>query len=717
MMSKKARPVFGVVLIGAILSVCACKAHNNDDTLSRQQQLLVGIGMILKQRHYSPKPIDNAFSENVFKSFLSQLDIEKNLFLQTDINSLNIYKDKLDDEMNGDAPMLFYPAVINIFKQRLEDVKSIYTSILSHSFDFTKDETYQPDADSLDYPKDAEAAKEAWRLRLKYRTLQSYYDLLNQKKSAKSTDSIKKKTDEQLQAEAREQVKTYYDRYFKSRFNPKTFDVTAQFSLYMNTITHLMDPHTDYFAPVDRRSFNEEMSNSFYGIGAVLGSKNGLVTIDEVRAGGAAWKSKKISVGDAILKVANGSDSAIDISGYETLDAVKLIRGSKGSTVTLTMKKASDGSVYVIKLVREEVKIDQARAKSIIFNVGDKKIGYINLSEFYADFQNAQTPTCSQDMADELKKLNNAKIDGLILDLQYNPGGSLQDVNKIIGYFVPKGPAVQVRDRDGNEQQLGDSDGDNYTGTLYNGPLIVMVNEFSASASEIFAAAMQDYHRAIIVGSTSTYGKGTVQNQMPLGKPNVDGDPEFGSLKMTIEKFYRINGGSTQQKGVASDIVLPDPYEVLKDREIDDPNSLPWDKINPARYTIWNNTYNKDSIVKRAQERINKDPLFNSIVKTNEWLDKNQNASISLNLKKYIDHQELSKKLIGKENLDSLNKDSLSVTVPPENYNKYYNNPDASTSKLYKDWLKSVSKDIFIKENVRIMQDMLRKPEDNIAAK
>lgn len=718
MMSKKGRSIFAVLLVGGILSVCACKAHNSDDTLARQQQLLVGIGMILKQRHYAPKPVNDAFSEEVFKNYLSQLDIEKNLFLQSDIAALSQYKDKIDDEINGDAPMEFYPAVISILRQRLAEAKPIYTEILKHPFDFTKDELYQPDGDSLDYPADATAGKEAWRLRLKYMTLSNYYDLLNQRKDAKATDSIKKKSDEQLQAQAREQVKNRYDKYFKSRFGPKTFDATAQFSLFMNTITHLMDPHTDYFAPIDRRSFNEEMSTTFYGIGAVLGSKNGLITIDEIRAGGAAWKSKKISVGDAILKVANGSDSATDLAGYERTDAVKLIRGAKGSTVTLTMKKVSDGSIYVVKLVREEVKLDFYNAKSVVINQGGKKIGYISLPEFYADFQDSKTPSCSADMATELKKLKAAGIDGLIIDLRNNPGGSLQDVNKIIGYFVPKGPAVQVRDRNGDEQQLDDNVGDNYQGPIYTGPLTVMVSEFSASASEIFAAAMQDYHRALIVGSTSTYGKGTVQNQMPLGRANADGDPEFGSLKMTIEKFYRINGGSTQQKGVVSDIVLPDAQEVSKDREIDDPNSLPWDKINPAQYTTWSIPYNKDSVINAAQARIKNDPIFTYIGQTNAWMDQNQNAPVSLNIDKFRERQESLKKLLNKEDIDSSGKNALSVTVLPEDHNKFYNNPDASTQKFNQEWLKGVSKDIYIKENVRIIEDMTRNAAgSNVATK
>lgn len=715
MMSRRARSIFAVLLVGGILSVCACRARNNDDTLARQQQLLVGIGMILKQRHYSPKAVNDAFSEEIFKNYLSQLDEEKILFTQNDIAVLSQYKDKIDDEMNGEVPMQFYPSAIAIFEQRLAAAKPLYTEILSHPFDFTKDEMYQPAADSLDYPADSVADREAWRLRLKYRTLAAYSELLSQKQNAKATDSIKKKSDADLEKEARNSVKGIYDRQFNSRFNPKTFDATAQFSLFMNTITHAMDPHTDYFAPVDKRSFDEDMSNKFYGIGAGLNAKDGLIVIESVMTGGAAWKSKKISEGDAILKVAEGDAQPTDLTGYSLPDAIKLIRGSKGSVVKLTMKKAATGSIIVVAMNREEVKLDYATAKSLIINQGSKKIGYISLPEFYADFQDASNPSCSVDVATELKKLNASKIDGLIIDLRDNPGSSLQDVNKIIGYFVQKGPAVQVRDREGEEEQLGDTSGSN--APLYTGPLTVMVSEFSASASEIFAAAMQDYHRAIIVGSTSTYGKGTVQNQLPLGKANANGEPEFGSLKMTIEKFYRINGGSTQMKGVASDVVIPDQREVIKEREKDDPNALPWDKIEPAQYTVWNTPYNRDSIISHAEARINADPIFKSISQTNDWINKNLNAPISLNLEKYKAQEEVIKKMVDKSEIDSANKNDLSVTTLPEDHNKYYNNPDAMKQKLYQAWLKSIGKDSYIKQTVSIVDDMIHSSNQDFATK
>lgn len=706
MISKKALPVFALVLIGGIFSALSCKGNNDNDTLNRQQQLLVGLGMIIEQRHYSPKKIDDAFSKEIFDKFLSTLDAEKNIFLQSDIQNLSVYKTKIDDEIHGRAAMAFYPAAIQIFQHRIDALKPIYKKILSTPFDFSKDQTYQPVSDSLDYPADEAAANKAWQNRLKYRTLVTYNDLLAQKAKAKATDSMAKKSDVVLEKEARKTVLDYYNRYFDKRFNPKTFNQTTQFSMFVNTIAHEMDPHSDYMAPLDQREFNEEMSNRFYGIGAQLQEKQGQVTIESVIVGGAAWKSKKINVGDVILKVATGDAPLVDLGGYEVTEAVKLIRGAEGSVVRLTIKKASDGSVETIKLIREEVKIEQAAAKSLIINEGQNKIGYMSLPQFYADFQDSKGARSATDVAKEIKKLKAENINGLIIDLRFNPGGSLADVNKMIGYFVKAGPAVQVKNRNDKSQQLMDNnDSDDI---LYKGPLIVMVNEFSASASEIFAAAMQDYHRAIIVGSTSTYGKGTVQTQLPLGKPNSNGMPEFGGLKLTVEKFYRINGGSTQLKGVSSDIVMPDLLESVEAREKDNPTALPWDKISKATYNLWTPAYNIDSVINRAKTRINLNPVFKAIAHTNSWMEDNRNRPVSLNLKTYKADQAKIKKMFDKDDKGVKLKDPLNMVVLKPDHKTYFDNPDKTTQDWYVKWKKDVAKDVYIKETSKIMNDMIK---------
>ena len=706
MMSKKALPVFAFVLMGGVLGALSCRGNNNDnDTLNRQQQLLVGLGMIIEQRHYAPKEIDDAFSQKIFDEFLNSLDGEKNIFLQSDIDKLSEFKTTIDDEVHGRAAMQFYPSAIAIFQERIASIKPFYQQVLSKPFDFTKDVMFQPVSDSVDYPANEAAAKQAWTDRLKYRTLVAYNDLLTQKSKAKATDSLAKKSDAQLEKEARQSVKSYYDRYFDKRFNPKTFNATQQFSLFVNTITHEMDPHSDYMPPLDQREFNEEMSNRFYGIGAQLMDKNGQITIETVIAGGAAWKSKKIDVGDVILKVATGEGALVDLSGYELSEAVKLIRGEKGTIVHLQIKKASDGSVEDIRLTREEVKLDQAAAKSLIINEKNQKIGYLSLPQFYADFQDSKGARSAEDVRKELIKLNKEGIKGLIMDLRGNPGGSLADVNKMIGYFVKAGPAVQVKNRGNQSQELmDDNDSDE---VLYTGPLVVMVNEFSASASEIFAAAMQDYHRAIVVGSTSTYGKGTVQTQLPLGKPNQNGLPEFGGLKLTVEKFYRINGGSTQLKGVSSDIVLPDLFESIKAREKDNPTAMAWDKIDPANYVIWQPPYNEDSVIQRAQQRIQGSAVFQAINNTNTWMNENENRPVSLNLKKYREEQARIRKMFDMDDKGVKLKEPLSLSIMQVDYNQFVKNPDKTKVDFYDRWKTDVSKDVYIKETAQVMLDMI----------
>lgn len=719
MTSRKALPVYAMLIIGGIFCLSAsCKGsnNNNNDTLTKQQQLLVGIGYIIEQQHYAPKPIDDAFSQKIFDSFLSQLDGEKDIFLQSDIKELSQYRNSIDDEIHGQTAMKFYPAAVDIFKKRIAVLKPLYTKILSQPFNFSKPDMYQPIGDSLDYPADAAADTVAWQQRLKYRTLVAYNDLIAQKAKAKAGDSLSKKSNAALEKEARNSVESYYNRYFESKFNATTFSRTAQFSMFVNTITHEMDPHSDYFAPVDQRAFNEDMSNSFYGIGAQLQEKDGQIKIESVIVGGAAWKSKKIAAGDIILKVGDGKSPQIDLSGYAITDAIKLIRGAKDSKVVLTMKKASDGSIEDVSMIREKVNLDQAAAKSVIINDGKNKIGYLNLPEFYANFQDPKGARCAADVAKELQKLKAENINGLIIDLRFNPGGSLSDVNKMIGYFVNAGPAVQVRNRNNQQQELMDNDDADYKGVLYTGPLVVMVNEFSASASEIFAAAMQDYNRAIIVGSTSTYGKGTVQTQLPLGKPNENGEPEYGGLKLTVEKFYRINGGSTQMKGVSSDIVMPDLLESFNNREKDNPSALPWDKIAAAKYTAWNPTYNKETIIKDAVTRINENPVFKSIAKTNAWMSKNENKPIDLSIDKYRANQDSIQKMFNKDDNGAVLKTPLSVNVLKVDYDKYYKNPDKTKQGWYQDFLKSVSKDVYIEESTKIVSDMIDSGKQQTAA-
>jgi carboxyl-terminal processing protease len=688
----------------AIGSVCwAFSGKTNEkDLAAKQQQLLTSVGAMLQQKHYSPKQINDAFARSVFKHYLDQLDNDKSIFLQSDINQLKKLETKIDDEILGTGKLQFFPAINALYIKRLNEVTNIYRTIMSKPFDFKADETIVTDEQKLSFASNENERKEAWRKRLKFMVLEKYSDLLDQRAASK-IDSIKSKTDAQLEVEARSKVLTGLDRFY-NRLKMKVDD-TERFNIYVNSIAETMDPHTNYFAPVDKRAFDEQMSNKFYGIGAQLGDEDGKIKIVSLVTGGPAWKSKQIDVNDVIVKVGQGNkDVAVDISGYAVEDAVKLIRGNKDTDVKLTLRK-NDGTTKEITLKREEIKQDEAAARSaVIVQPDGKKIGYIYLPEFYADFEDMNGARSSVDVAGEVMKLKADNVDGIVIDLRNNGGGSLYEVVQMVGLFIEEGPVVQVKDKEGKPQILRDND----RTVLYDGPLAVMVNEFSASASEIFAAAIQDYKRGVIIGSSSTYGKGTVQRNISFGKPLdfFSGRTEFGALKITQQKFYRINGGSTQLKGVTPDIILPDKYEFLKLREKDNEDALQWDEIQKSQFKEWNEAPVVAKAEASAAQRVTLDPAFAKIKAHTEWLDKNADREYSLNLKKYREEQAAIKKVMSE--MDSLSKlkQPLSVKALDIDKNKFENNPDKAKGIRYQQWLESLKSDLYIKESANIVGDI-----------
>lgn len=705
MMSRKVLPLLVIVLC-SVVGLWAFKYRGEEDgsALARQQKLLATVGYILEQKHYSPKLINDEFSREIFKKYLESLDPDKDIFLATDIASLKKFDTTIDDEIHG-APIAFFPAVSVIYNKRFTEAIETYRGIMAKPFSFNVDERVQMEADSLDFPVTEAARKETWRKRLKFLTLERFVDLQDQRAKSKATDSIYKKTDAQLEKEAREKVLKAMDRNF-NRLKNRMKD-EDQFNLFVNTITGHMDPHTNYMPPIEKRAFDEEMSNRFYGIGAQLRQEDNGIRIMSLVPGSPAWKSGQINVNDIIIKVGQGPAEPADITGLDIDDAVKLIRGNKGTEVRLTLKR-TDGSIKVVSLMRDEIVQDEAFARSVIVNNGNKKIGYIYLPEFYADFERPNGSRCAADVAAEVLKLKAEHIDGIVLDLRSNGGGSLYEVVQMVGLFIKGGPVVQVKDRDGKPSVLSDDDSNH---NIYDGPLAVMVNELSASASEIFAAAIQDYNRGVIVGSTSTFGKGTVQKSLPLGKPidMFSGRTEYGALKLTFEKFYRVNGGSTQLKGVAPDIVIPDAYEYIKIREKDNSSSLEWDQIAKLNYATWEDSANLSHIKQLAQERINANKAFNAIRTTTEWQNKNAAKEYSLNITAFREDQkklrEMSKTV---DTVLKLSKEKeIKVQVLAVDKDKYYNNADKAKGERYQEWLKRIKSDIYIDETARIVSDMV----------
>ncbi len=677
---------------------------------TQKQKLLAAIGQLLEEQHYSPKPLNDAFSKEIFKKYIEELDGDKSLFLKSDIEALKKYENTIDDEIKATTELKFVPAVNTIYDKRTAEVIGIYKNILSKPFDFKVDETLITDPDKIGYAANEADRKDRWRKRLKFLTLERYTNLLDERSKSK-VDSITNKTDIQLEAEARNSVLKALDRTY-NRIKVK-FTEDERFNTFINVITNAMDPHSDYFAPVEKRAFDEQMSGRFYGIGAQLQEQqDGSIKIMSLVPGGPAFKNGEIAVNDVIVKVGQGDkDEMVDISGFDVTDAVKLIRGNKGTEVKLTLKK-TDGTYKTIAILRDEIVQDEGFARSVVVNNGDKKIGYILLPDFYANFEDPKGARSSVDVAKEVEKLKAEKVDGIVIDLRNNGGGSLYEVIQMVGLFIKQGPVVQVRDRDGKSMVMDDRD----QSVLYDGPLAVMVNEFSASASEIFAAAIQDYKRGVIVGSTSTYGKGTVQRSVPLGKrlDYFSDRTEFGSVKLTFQKFYRVNGGSTQLKGVESDIVLPDIYELSKYREKENKSALPWDEITKAPIQSYPGF---DDVINAEKQKLKIDTTFNMIKSSVELLAKSNDAPINLQIEKYKIAQKQLKATSTQINSLIKLKDSMDVVVLKSDYDKFYNNPYKTKQDMYQDWLKRIKTDLYIDETVKIVSDMIASKNPVVLAK
>jgi carboxyl-terminal processing protease len=704
-MSKKFIPVI-LVLTGASLFVAfqsQGKTERDDNPRSKYAKVLRNVGMLLEEGHYSPKKIDDGFSKLVLKKFLEELDDEKSVFLKSDIDSFKKFEDKIDDEIHGSEILSFF-TINEVYTKRRDEAFAIINNVLSKPFDFTVNEAVQLNREKIDFPDTEEARKEIWRKSLKYIVLTKFAELQEEREKNKGKKDFVVKADSALEKEARDYTRKRMERSTTTKKTHETID--QNFSVFVNAVAQNMDPHTDYFPPIDKRSFDESMSGSFFGIGALLKEEDGKIKIASLITGMPAMRSGEIKVDDEIIKIAQGKAEPVDVTGYGTSDAVKLIRGAeKGSEVRLTIKKA-DGTLKVVSLLRDEIKLEDTFAKSAVIN-GDHKIGYIYLPEFYQDFQNPNGARCSNDVAKEVEKLKAENVEGIIIDLRGNGGGSLSEVVKMAGLFIEEGPVCQVKSRDEKAFVYKDKD----KSILYTGPLTVMVDEFSASASEIFAAAIQDYKRGIIIGSSSTYGKGTVQRNIPLTPESENPlfanrkSDDLGALKLTLQKFYRINGGATQLKGVTPDIVLSDRMENLKLREKDNTSALPWDEIAKADYQPWNSTINNDAVVSLVNEQINKGSVFNKIKTNVDWLEKNSEKEYSLNFIKYKEEQKQLKAAY--KQLEDLYKLAKEMNVRNTTSDTAIIGTAKDKVEKNKQWLKRLSGDIYIDETVKAMNNMI----------
>jgi carboxyl-terminal processing protease len=698
MFSRKTAPYIALLVVAGLLF--AVRSSGIIDPPDKYQKIFQEVTELLEQAHFSPKKIDDVFSRAIFHKYLEELDDDRNIFLAQDIRELKRFETQIDDELHG-APLQFFYAVEQLYLRRLGESSGLYREILAQPFTFSADESVRLEAKDSDWPATPAARKESWRKRLKYMTLDRLSDLMEQREQGRGTPGFVAKTDAELEKEARAKVSSIIEGNFtrlKTRFSEED-----RFNLLVNTVASHMDPHTNFMPPLEKRSFDEQMRGSFFGIGASLRGEDGIIKIATLVAGMPAWKSGEVKVGDQVLKVAQGADEPVDVAGFEVEDAVRLIRGKKGTEVRLTLKKA-DGSVKVVTLIRDEIVLDETYARSAVIQQQGRRIGYIFLPEFYADWENPNGPRSAQDIAREIAKLKEQKVDGIVMDLRNNGGGSLYDVVQIAGYFITDGPIVQVKDRDGNPAVLRDRD----RSLLYDGPLAIMVNEFSASASEILAAAMQDYGRGIVVGSSSTYGKGTVQRNIGIDRAtslNGSGNSDLGTVKLTLQKFYRITGGSTQLKGVTPDIVIPDTYEYLKFREKDNPDALPWDEIRTVPFQKQNPGIDYAQVVRSSQSRILANASFKAIRETVNILDRNPAREYSLNLAKYKADLKTIREAMKRVDEMGKTQSPLDISMLPQDTRRL----EADKDKLErrKQWVGNLSKDIHLGETVNIVSDMI----------
>jgi len=684
-----------IIPIFLLLGLFTYKTFAQDE-VQKDKVILGLINKILPQAHYAPTNIDDSFSEEIHTNFIKALDPSKRFFLKEDIKQFSKFKHKLDDEIKNQN-IDFYLIAVNKFKQRLTETQEFYKELLKEPFDFDKEECINVDYDSIVYAKNKKQRLGYWRKQLKLNTLNRLYDKSEDEKQTKK-DSLEYvvKSFDILEKEARMAAEEQMDDYY-IRMNELT-DVDW-YPIYINTIVAAFDPHTYYFSPKMKDRFDINMSGKLEGIGARLQKKGDYTKIVSIISGGPAWKAGELEVGDLILKVAQGDDEPVDIVGMRLDDAIKLIKGKKGTVVKLSLKRI-DGSKKIISITRDVVELEETFAKTSTVDYNGKKYGLINLPGFYIDFNKRNARNSTTDMKHEIEELKKEGIEGLLIDLRNNGGGSLKTAIEIAGLFIKKGPIVQVKYK--NEKPRVDKDTDSKI--QWDGALVILVNEFSASASEIFAAAMQDYNRAVIIGSKQTFGKGTVQNVLGLNRfTSYPGD--IGALKMTVQKFYRINGGSTQLKGVESDIAIPDRYTYMDIGERDEENPLKWDKIKSLEYDQINSYINFDKVVNNANERVNNNPHFNLINDYAKWLKSNQeDTKVFLNFEDY--KNDMKKHKLASEKFDLIKDYKNDLVFKSPLYELPLVKNDSILAKKREDWHADLSKDIYIEEALRVVSEL-----------
>ena len=672
------------------------------ETPKREELLMELVLASLKQGHYQSIQIDDELSKRVFDSYLERVDNGKRFFLKSDVEAFTTHRLLLDDYALS-KNFEFFDIFSQTFDERTKQAGDFYKEILSEPFDFSKEESIETDAEKMDFAEDNAELKSRWTKLLKYRVLLEVDTKLSrQEKAEKDNDtSLTIKSFKDIEIDARAKVLKDFDRWF---VNIGHEDRDDKIAVYVNTFANVVEPHTSYFPPLDKANFDIRMSGKLEGIGAQLLPKDGYIKVTRVVPGSASWKQGELEVNDLIMKVGQGNEEPIDIIDMDMDDVLPMIRGKKGTEVRLTVKKEG-GEIITIPIVRDVVVLEESYAKSaLIENTEDKeRVGIIDLRSFYADFNDRDGRRSSVDMRKEVEKLVADKVEGIIIDLRFNGGGSLYDAVDIAGLFIETGPVVQVAARQSIPQVLEDKN----PIIAYDGPLVILVNSFSASASEILAAALQDYGKAVIIGTApSTFGKGTVQRFYGLDEmvpPDYKELGEMGSIKITTQKFFRINGGSTQLKGVTPDIVLPGLYSYISSGEKDENYAMPWTEIKASNYKA-SSVKKMSSIQKKSALRTQNNEALRMIDERAKWIKEQRvQTEVSLNLVEFRKQQELYRTKSDEFEAVIIENDKLKIDVVSADLEGLKS--DTVRTKSMETWHKILKRDPYLLEAVKVLGD------------
>lgn len=688
-------------LLAFMMCLASCSFISKDfETEDKDGLVIQLITYVLDQAHYLDKEIDDNFSEEVFETFIENIDPYKRYFYASDYKDFSKYKFSIDDSFKN-PDLTFFNLVHDRFINRISETKSIYKKILSTPFDFTKQEQFNLDIDEMEYVNNESELYDRWRRLLKIYVIENYHDEIkdDQRKFEKDSTFLIRSN-----AEIEETVRLDLSQTMDESYRVLQEELQRQdwFSIYINSFVSQYDPNTSYLDPDSRDRFDVDISGNYAGIGAMLRKKIDKVEITEIISGGPAWRDNSLEKGDAILKVRQeDEDEAVSILGMRLSDAVKLIKGEKGTNVYLTVKKV-DGSVSEISIKRDIVLLEETYIKSSIVSKNNLKYGVINIPKFYIDFDNQSNRDAAKDLRLEINRLKEEGVKGLVIDLRNNGGGSLKTVVDMAGMFIKNGPVVQVKYFDKEKQILSDRD----RSILWTGPLVILVNEGSASASEILAAAMQDYKRAIVIGGNQTWGKGTVQVVFPLNRMvrgNTNGD--LGALRYTTQKYYRINGGSVQLEGVKSDINVPYRYKYLDFGEKDSDNPMQWDEIGKADYSTWQSNFDFNQAIEKSKIRMENNNYLKLVDENAKWIKSvRDNKIVNLNYDNF--KEEIQKNSLETEKFKALDDYSMDYTFNSLPYEINLISSDSVLGMKRERWHKSLSKDIYIEEALNVLSDL-----------